>query len=159
MARGTEVATAKAREIAPIDPFTTMRQRMNRMIEEAFGPLALPGDESVSLAGWTPSCDIFETDNDIVVKAELPGVKKEDVKVSVDRNLLEVTGERKFSEETKRENYHRIESSYGQFSRSFTLPTAVDANKINAEFKDGILRVTLPKREDAKPKQIEVKVK
>jgi HSP20 family protein len=158
MATRTELAPVKARELFPFEPFQTFRQRMNRVFEEAFGPLGAPGEE-ISLAGWTPSCDIYETDNEIVVKAELPEVKKEDVKVSIDGNTLEITGERKFAEETKRENYHRIERSYGQFMRSFTLPNSVDSTKIGAEFKEGILRVTLPKREGAKPKQIEVKVK
>jgi HSP20 family protein len=158
MATRTELAPAKVRELFPGEPFQTFRQRMNRFFEEAFGPLGLPG-EGMSLAGWTPSCDIYETGNEIVVKAELPEVRKEDVKVSIDGNTLELTGERKFTQETERENYHRIERTYGQFMRSFTLPTSVDSNKISAEFKEGILRVTLPKREGAKPKQIEVKVK
>jgi HSP20 family protein len=94
-----------------------------------------------------------------VVMAELPEVKKEDVYVSIENNMLTILGERKFSEEMKKENYHRFERSYGEFMRSFTLPSFVDANKVNAEFKDGVLRVTLAKREEAKPKQIEVKVK
>jgi len=94
-----------------------------------------------------------------VVKAELPEVKKENVYVSIDNNLLTIRGERKFSEETKKENYHRVERSYGEFMRSFTIPSFVDANKVNAEFKDGVLRVTFAKREESKPKQIEVKIK
>jgi HSP20 family protein len=91
------------------------------------------------------------------VKAELPSVKKEDVKVSLKNNVLTISGERKFEEETKRENYHRTERNYGQFMRSFMLPTTVDTDKVSAEFKDGILCVTLPKREEVKPKAIEVK--
>ena len=89
----------------------------------------------------------------------MPEVKKENVYVSIDNNLLTIRGERKFSEETNKENYHRVERSYGEFMRSFTLPSFVDANTVNAEFKDGVLRVILAKREEAKPKQIEVKVK
>jgi HSP20 family protein len=116
-------------------------------------------EENWSLTTWAPVCDIYETDNEIVVKAELPEVKKEDVHVSIENNLLTIRGERKLSEETKRENYHRLERRYGAFTRSFTLPSFADTSKINAEFKDGMLRVTLPKREEAKPKQIEVKVK
>lgn len=108
---------------------------------------------------WAPACDIYETENEIVVKAELPEVKKEDLHVSFENNLLTIRGERKFSEETKQENYHRVERSYGEFTRSFTLPNFVDTNKINAEFKDGLLRVTMAKREEAKPKQVEIKVK
>ncbi len=116
-------------------------------------------DENWSLSTWAPACDIYENENEIVVKAELPEVKKEDVQVAIENNVLSIRGERKFSEETKQENYHRVERSYGEFMRSFTLPSFVDASKVNAEFKDGLLRVTMPKREEAKPKQIEVKVK
>jgi HSP20 family protein len=132
---------------------------MNRLIDEAFGPLGLPSEEALTFTGWAPTCDIYETENELVVKAELPEVKKEDVKVSTVDNMLEIRGERKLSDEVKRENFHRIERSYGEFTRTFTLPPSVDPTKISAEFKDGILRVTLPKRETAKPKQIEVKVK
>jgi HSP20 family protein len=122
-------------------------------------PFGRLGEENWSLTTWAPACDIYETDNEIVVKAELPEVKKEDVHVSLENNLLTIRGERKLSEETKRENYHRLERRYGAFTRSLTLPNFADTSKINAEFKDGMLRVTLPKREEAKPKQIEVKVK
>lgn len=157
MATGTGLAPLRVfGELATTDPFRRLRERMNRLFDERFGPPAFP--EEMTLAAWTPSCDVYETDGEIVVKAELPEVKKDDVKVSIDGNMLEIRGERKFSEETKRENYHRIERCYGQFTRSFTLPTTVDANKINAEFKEGMLKVTLPKREEAKPKQVEVKV-
>jgi HSP20 family protein len=132
---------------------------MRRFFGEGYDPFGRFGEESWSLTTWAPACDIYETDNEIVVKAELPEVKKEDVRVSIENNVITIHGERKFSEETKRENYHRLERSYGAFTRSFTLPSFVDASKINAEFKDGILRVTMPKREEAKPKQVEVKVK
>jgi len=94
-----------------------------------------------------------------VVKVELPEVKREDVRVSIENNILTIHGERKFSEETKKENYHRVERNYGEFTRSFTLLGFVDTNMVNAEFKDGILRVALAKREEAKPKNVEVKVK
>jgi HSP20 family protein len=132
---------------------------MNRLLDESFGPFAFPGEESLSLSVWKPFCDIYETGNEIVVKAELPDVKKEDVHVGIENNLLTISGERKFEEETKKENYHRIERHYGEFRRSFGLPTTIDAKKVSAEFKDGMLRVTLPKTEEAKPKQVEVKVK
>jgi HSP20 family protein len=125
---------------------------LNRLFE----PFA---EETLPLTTWVPSCDIYETDKEIVVKAELPGLKKEDVFVSLENNVLMIRGERKFEEDVKRENYHRVERTYGEFLRSFTLPTFIDANKILAEFKDGLLMVTLPKREEAKPKQIEVKIK
>jgi HSP20 family protein len=159
MATGTGLAPRLIRDLMTTDPFRSFRslqQRINRLFEEAFGPL---GEESWALAAWAPACDIYETDNEIVVKMELPEVKKEDIQVTLDNNLLTIRGERKFQEETKRENYHRIERSYGEFMRSFTLPAAIDSGKISAEYKDGVLRVVLPKREEAKPKQIEVKVK
>jgi HSP20 family protein len=156
---GTALAPSGSREGLIFDPFRNFGERMRRFFGEGFDPFGRFGEENWSLAAWAPACDIFETDNEIVVKAELPEVKKEDVKVSVENNILTIHGERKFSEETKRENYHRLERSYGEFTRSFTLPSFVDTGKINAEFKDGMLRVTMPKREEAKPKQVEVKVK
>lgn len=90
------------------------------------------------MEAWSPSCDIYETESEIVVKAEIPGVKKEDVKLSLQDNVLTLSGERKFEEETKKENYVRVERGYGSFTRSFTLPAYVDATKISAEFKDGL---------------------
>jgi HSP20 family protein len=124
-----------------------------------FSPPAAFREEPWSLTTWAPACDIYETDGEIIVKAELPEVKKEDVHVTLENNLLTIRGERKLEEKTERENYRRVERSYGEFLRSFTLPSYADPNKINAEFKDGMLRVTLQKREEAKAKQIEVKVK
>ncbi len=141
------------------DPFRDFEERMRQFFGAGLAPFGRLGEENWSLTTWSPACDIYETDNEIVVKAELPEVKKEEVHVSIENNLLTIRGERKFSEETKQENYHRLERRYGAFTRSFTLPNFADASKINAEFKDGMLRVTLPKREEAKPKQIEVKVK
>ena len=105
-----------------------------------------------------PACDVYETDKELVLKMELPEMKKEDVHLTVENNLLTLRGERKLDETIERENFHRIERQYGEFVRSFTLPTFVDGNKIFAEFKDGLLTVTLPKTPAAIPKQIEVKV-
>jgi HSP20 family protein len=162
MAEKTGAALAPARgwrEFMLMDPFRHFQERMNRFFGETFYPFKAVEEEPWSLTTWAPACDIYETDREIVVKVELPEVKKEEVFVTVNNNVLTIRGERKFSEETKRENYHRLERSYGEFVRSFTLPTFIDPNQIQAEFKDGILRVTLAKREEAKPKQIEVKVK
>ncbi|HMV49960.1 MAG TPA: Hsp20/alpha crystallin family protein [Blastocatellia bacterium] len=156
---GAALAPVTSREFPAFDPFRNFEDRMKRFFSEGFTPSNRLVEENWSLAAWSPTCDIYETDNEIVVKAELPEVKKEDVNVTIENNVLTLRGERKFSEETKRENYHRLERSYGEFSRSFTLPSFVDAGKVNAEFKDGMLRVTMPKREEAKPKPIEVKVK
>jgi HSP20 family protein len=143
------------------DPFfRNFDQRMRRLFGEGFGRFFEPlPEESWSVTTWTPSCDIYETDNEIVVKAELPEVKKENIQVGLENNMLTIRGERKFEEETKKENYHRVERSYGEFMRSFMLPSFADPNKINAEYKDGVLRVTIAKREETKPKQVEVKVK
>ncbi|HYV05236.1 MAG TPA: Hsp20/alpha crystallin family protein [Blastocatellia bacterium] len=138
------------------DPMGFFEMPFNRFLEGLNSPFA---EEAFPLTRWAPACDIYETPKEVVVKAELPGLKKEDVNVSIENNLLTIYGERKFEEETKKDNYHRVERTYGEFMRSFTLPTFVDFDKINAEFKDGILMLTLPKREEAKPKQIEVKIK
>jgi HSP20 family protein len=156
---GTAMAPSATHGRLAFDPFRNFEERMRRFFGEAVDPFGNMGEENWSVATWSPACDIYETANEIVVKTELPEVKKEDVQVSVDNNVITIRGERKFSEETKRENYHRLERSYGEFTRSFTLPNFIDTGKINAEFKDGILRVTLPKREEVKPKQVEVNVK
>ena len=102
--------------------------------------------------------DIYEHEGNLVLQAELPGVDPKHVDVRVENNVLTLRGERKFDSEVKREQYHRVERAYGTFSRSFTLPSVVDTGKIKAEFKDGVLRVTLPQREEAKPKQIQIAV-
>ena len=107
---------------------------------------------------WVPAVDIYETDtHEVVIKAELPDVKKEDIGVSVENNVLTLTGERK-PEQSKREQFQRIERRFGSFSRSFTLPTSVDAGQIAASYKDGVLTIRLPRREEAKPRQITVNV-
>ncbi len=116
------------------------------------------GEEVMTVAEWAPSVDISEDDKEWLVKADLPEVKKEDVKVSVEDGVLTVTGERKFEKEEKGKKYHRVERSYGNFFRSFTLPEGADGAKVSAEFKDGVLKVHLPKSEKAKAKAIEVKV-
>jgi HSP20 family protein len=157
MATGTGLAPSRAsRDFMTVDPFRALLQRMNRLFEETLGPVAFTGEENLSLGVWAPPCDIYETDDQIVIKAELPGLRREDIKISIENNVLTISGERKLEEEAKRENYHRIERSYGRFMRSFMLPTTVDTGKVSAEFKDGVLSVALPKREEAKPKAIEV---
>ena len=116
------------------------------------------GQEVMTVTEWAPSVDIAEDDKEWLVKADLPEVKKEDVKVCVENGVLTITGERKFEKEEKGKKYHRVECSYGNFLRSFSLPDGADGSKVNAEFKDGVLKVHLPKGEKAKPKTIEVKV-
>lgn len=154
----TGIAPAKAIRGLMHDPLKEFQNRLTRLFGENFA-LSLPEmEENWSMATWAPACDIYETENEFVVKAELPEVKKEDVKVSFENNVLTIRGERKFEEETKKENYHRIERRYGDFMRSFTLPNVVDTEKIVAEFKDGMLQVKLPKRPEVKAKTIDVKV-
>ena len=124
-------------------------ERLNRMFADFYG-------ETFN-RGWLPPVDIFETDeHEYVIKAELPEMKREDITLTFENNVLTLRGERKFEQATKRDNFHRVERSYGTFSRSFTLPNTVDASRISAAYKDGVLTVRLPQREDAKPKQISV---
>ncbi len=116
------------------------------------------GKEAMTVAEWAPLVDISEDGREYVIKADLPDVKKEDVKISVQDNIVAISGERKYEKEEKDKKYHRIERAYGRFLRSFTLPEDADGTKIAAEYKDGVLQVRLPKSEKAKPKTIEVKV-
>jgi len=144
------------------DPFREledMSDRLNRM----FNRPALPrtngnGKETMTVADWVPSVDVSETEGEYQIKAEIPDVKKEDVKVTVEDGVLTIQGERKYEKEEKGKKYHRVERSYGSFVRSFTLPDLVDEEKVKAEFKDGVLNLQLPKSEKAKPKAIEVSV-
>ena len=115
-------------------------------------------EETMTVTQWLPLVDITEDDKEYLIKAELPDLRKEEVKVTVEGGVLTISGERKFEKEEKDKKYHRIERSYGNFLRSFTLPDGADGSKVNAEFKDGVLRVHLAKSEKALPKQIEVKV-
>jgi HSP20 family protein len=105
---------------------------------------------------WNPSVDIFENDHNVVIKAELPGMNAADIDVKLENNVLTLKGERHFEKETKEENYHRVEREYGTFSRSFAIPTAISGDQVTAEYKDGVLKIVLPKREESKPKPIKV---
>ncbi len=125
---------------------------------EGFRSFAPVFDKHWPSTPWTPPCDIYETDKEIVLKMELPEVRKEDVRVTLENNVLTLRGERKFEEKVNRENYHRIEREYGEFLRTFTLPTFVEGSKVVAEFKEGMLTVTLPKNAAAIPRQIDVRV-
>lgn len=116
------------------------------------------GQELITTGDWSPRVDISETDNEIVVQAEIPDVKKEDVKVTVDSGVLTIRGERKQEKEEKGKKFHRIERSYGSFVRSFTLPDNIDATTVKAAFKDGMLNLQIPKTAETKPQVIEVKV-
>jgi len=140
----------------PTDFFGVQRD-INRLFDNFFHG-GVQGDATVS-SYWTPAVDITEQENEYIVKMELPGVSKEDVKISLESNILTIRGEKKQEREEKNKSLHRVERLYGSFQRSFTLPTSVKSDKIDAFFKDGVLSVTLPKMEEAKPKQIDVKVK
>ncbi|MCP9439818.1 MAG: Hsp20/alpha crystallin family protein [Nitrospira sp.] len=142
------------------DPFKELED-MERRLSTWFGrPLRRRegGKEALTVTEWVPLVDIEENDKEYVIKAELPEMKKEEIKVSVEDDVLCISGERKREKEEKGKKYHRVERSYGCFERSFTLPDDADGTKVNAEYKDGVLRVHLPKSEKAKPKAIEVKV-
>ena len=125
--------------------------RLNRMFDAVFS------GEPMTSSAWVPAVDIYETnDKDVVVKVEVPDMKREDIKVTFENNVLTIEGERKASEEVKNEQYHRIERRYGAFRRSFTLPASVDGSRVQAAYQDGILKVTLPQRPEAKPRQITI---
>jgi HSP20 family protein len=135
-----------ARELASMEI-----DRLNRMFSDFYG-------EAFS-RGWVPAVDIYETDaHEVVLKAELPDMKREDINLTFENGVLTLKGERKFEQEVKKENFQRIERRHGAFSRSFTLPNTVDAGRISAAYKDGVLTIRLPQREEAKPKQIDVNV-
>lgn len=154
---GTQIAPTRGFRGLGANPFRELFD-LQRGINQLFDARMDVPREDVALKAWTPAVDIYEDENAFLIKLELPEVTREDVKVSLNENTLSISGERRVENEQKRENYHRVERSYGQFYRSFTLPPNVNADAINAQFKDGVLRLTLPKREEAKPKQIEVKV-
>src|SRR6058998_1472292 len=143
------------------DPLKEMEELQNRL-SGFFGRAPVRRgngeQESITVAEWAPLVDITEDDKEYLIKAELPEVKKEDVKVAVENGVLTISGERKSEKEEKNKKFHRIERAYGSFERSFIFPDDADADKVIAEFKDGVLRLHLPKSEKAKPKQIEVKV-
>jgi len=138
----------------PYRDLSILHNHVNRLFTDTFSRGF--GDEP--LQAWAPAVDIFERGDDLVMRAEVPGVTKDDLDVGIEGNVLTLRGERERDKGISEENYHRIERTYGSFSRSFTLPNTVDASKIHATFKDGVLEMVLPKAEDAKPKKIEVKV-
>jgi HSP20 family protein len=142
------------------DPFRELEEvstRLNRLFHQPFGRRPIE-DEGSLMAEWAPAVDVQETDGEYLIKADLPEVKKEDVHVELQDGMLCLRGERRQEKEEKRKKFHRIERAYGQFERRLALPSEVDAQKVAAEFKDGVLKVHLPKSASAKPKAIEVKV-
>jgi HSP20 family protein len=142
----------------PFRDLLTLQERMNRMFNESYRGRGASEDDWSLGGSWAPAVDIYEHEGNIVLTAELPGVDPKDVDIRVENNVLTLRGERKWNTDVQRESYHRVERAYGSFTRSFTLPNVVDTTNIKADFKDGMLRLVLPKREEAKPKQISINV-
>jgi HSP20 family protein len=145
----------------PFRDFAGLQDRINRVFADAYGrPERGAGDEGLLTSGtWLPPVDIYQNgQHELVLKAELPEMSREDIDITVDNGTLTIKGEKKFSKEVSEEQFHRIERRYGTFSRSFSLPPSVDGSKVGAEYKNGVLTVRLPLREEAKPRQIKVEV-
>jgi HSP20 family protein len=142
----------------PYREFGGLQDRINRLFSDLHGRRS--DDDDVMTGGsWIPAVDIYRsTSGDIVLKAEVPGVNKDDLDLRVENSTLTLRGERRISQDIKEEQYHRVERAYGTFSRSFSLPNTVDTSSVRADFADGVLTVTMPIREEQKPKQIEVQI-
>jgi HSP20 family protein len=140
----------------PFRDFTQLQDRINRVFSEAYGR----NDEGLLTSGaWVPPVDIYQNgDSEVVLKAELPDMNRDDIDITVDNGTLTIRGEKKFASDVKEDQFHRIERRYGTFSRSFSLPRTVDATKVAADYRNGVLTVRLPVREEAKPRQIKVDV-
>jgi len=145
------------RTLSRFEPFrgaSTLQDQLNRVFNDVF---ERAGDES-NLTSWAPAADIFETEHELVVKADLPDVDPKDLDIRVEHNILTIRGERKFEKKVSEDKYLRVERAYGSFSRSFSLANTVNAEAIKADYQNGVLTLTIPKREEAKPKQIKVNV-
>jgi HSP20 family protein len=134
--------------------FSAFQDQFNRIVESSLKG----GPDNSALTTWAPAVDIYETENDLVLKADLPEVAEKDIDIRVENNMLTIRGERKLEESVKEDNYLRVERAYGSFSRSFSLPTTVDTESIKANYKNGVLTVELPKRAESKPKQVKINV-
>jgi HSP20 family protein len=142
--------------ISRFEPFriNSLQEQLNRLFTEAFDRSSVES----SITTWAPAVDIYETEHELVVKADLPDIKSEELDIRVEGNILTIRGERKFEKKVNESNYLRVERAYGSFSRSFSLANTVNSEAIKAEYKNGVLTLTIPKREEAKPKQIKVNV-
>jgi len=146
--------------IVRFDPFkemATLQDRMNRVFGDIWGRTHRPDEDYIS-GSWLPSVDVRETKDALEISAELPGIEPKEVEVSVENGVLTLKGSRQFEKATEGETYHRVERAYGSFERSFSLPTNVDPEKVHAVYRHGVLHLTLPKREEAKPRSISIKV-
>jgi HSP20 family protein len=139
----------------PFREFSTLQDRMNRLFQDSFGQ---GREEALTTSSFAPAVDVYEDEHKITLKIEVPGIDEKDIDIRVENNLLTVHGERKFEKEEKEENYRRVERQYGSFTRSFNLPSTVDAESISADYDRGVLKVQLAKKAEAKPKQIKVNV-
>ncbi len=144
--------------ITKYDPFRELRGLQDEMNRLFVSNLSRGDDREIMRGAWTPSVDIFENKDNLVIEAELPGMKPEDVNVSIENNVLSLHGERRFEKKDEGGNVHRVERAYGSFTRSFTLPPTVSSENVNAVFDNGVLKLTLAKREEAKPRRIEIKI-
>lgn len=145
--------------ISRFTPNDLFRQRFDRLFDQAFGsylPAVTGNGEEVSNRAWAPAVDVRETDESLTLFVDLPGVTREDVDITVENRTLTLRGERKFEKDVERDNYHRIERAYGQFARTFTLPTNVRTDDVKATFADGVLTLVLPKAEESKPRKIAI---
>ncbi len=139
----------------PFKDFMTLRDRMNRMFEDMVD-LSKGEDKDIMTSAWAPAVDIYETENEVVLSAEVPGVNEKEIEIKIEDGTLNIKGERRLEREAKEENYHRIERSYGSFFRSFSLPTYVDQDGIRAEYENGVLIVHMPKKPELKPRSVRI---
>ena len=143
--------------IVRYDPFRdlrTLQEEVNRLFSNNLTPSF--GDEGIGRGAWNPNVDIYENKDQIILEAELPGMNRDDFELTIENNVITLRGERRFEKRDDTDNYHRVERAYGSFTRSFTLPQTVSGEGANAEYRNGVLRVTLPKREETKARRIEV---
>ena len=141
----------------PLREYSLLQDRLNRLFRDSFDS-RFEGDESLEATSFAPAVDIYEDEHSVTLKVEVPGIDEKDIDVRIENNVLTVHGERKIENEEKQENYRRVERQYGSFTRTFTLPNTVDAEKVAADYDKGVLRISLPKKAEAKPKQIKVNV-
>ena len=146
------------RVLDPWKDFGSLQERINRIFDDTIRTLYPTDGEELEKGTWAPAVDIYETNDSFVVSADLPGLNKDEIQIDLKDNTLTLKGEKKFEEKVSKDNYIRVERSYGSFVRSFTLPQNVDPEKIKAKYKEGVLEVTIPKKEDARPKQIKVEL-
>ncbi len=138
----------------PFRGISSLQEQVNRLFENRFASCA----EEQTLTAWAPAVDVYETENELVIKADLPEISEKELDVRVENNMLTIRGERRFEQKVKEENYLRMERAYGSFSRSFSLPNTVNTEAVKAEYKEGVLTLTLPKRAELKPKQVKINV-